>query len=94
MLGPADIPHVNAALGARLVTRGGQIIRSWRGPHLQCIADALHCVADEDQRGRSAARTAKVPKRGKRVKNADNAENTRMVQEKRQHCGIVTCGPY
>ena len=64
-------------------SRGGQIIRSWCGPRPQRVADVLHCVADEDQHGRGAARTAKVPKRGKRVKNADNAENTRTVQEKR-----------
>ena len=45
--------------------------------------DALRCVVDEDQRGRSAAHTAKVPKCRKRVKNAENAENTWTVQEKR-----------
>ena len=44
---------------------------------------ALRCVADEDQRGHGAARTAKVPKRGKCVKNADNTEKTWIVQEKR-----------
>ena len=43
----------------------------------------MRCGADEHQRGRSAAQTAKVPKRGKRIKTADNAENTRTVQEKR-----------
>ena len=61
--------------------RGGQIIRNSRGPRPQR-------VADEDQRGRGAARTAKVPKRGKRVKNADGTGKARQCR------GIVTCGPY
>ena len=58
--------------------RGGQIIRNSRGPHQQCIADALRCIADEDQCGRGAARM-KVPKCGKRGKHV---EKTRTVQEK------------
>ena len=63
--------------------QGGQIIRNFRGPHPQCIADALHWVADEDQHIHGTARTSKGPKCGKCVKNADDAENMRTVQEKR-----------
>ncbi|MCV6611137.1 MAG: hypothetical protein OIF55_10245, partial [Amphritea sp.] len=68
--------HYNVGDLVLLSTRGGQIIRSWRGLRPQC-------VADEDQCRRGAARAAKVPKHRKRVKNADNAENTRTAQETR-----------
>ena len=53
-------------------SRGGQIIHSSCGPRPQCIAD-------EDQCGHGAARTAKVPKRGKCVKNVDNTEKTQTI---------------
>ena len=55
----------------------------------------LRCIADEDQHGRGAAWTAKVPKRGKgRKKRGQHGKYADGTGKARQRQGIVTCGPY
>ena len=60
------------------LTRGGQIIRSWRSPRLQRVALRTRTNADAARRGRRKCQNAENA-----LKNADNVENTRTVQEKR-----------
>ena len=69
--------------------RGGQIIRSWRGPRPHRVADALRGAgADAARRGQSAKTRKTRKKRGQRGKYADGTGKAR------QRRGIVTCGPY